>query len=90
MHVYGELTGTLTSTQRITGNLASTGSIDGSLTVPQYVYPPAYTGEIEITPSPDEQVLETNTKYLTSNITVKPIPQNYGLITWDGSTLTVS
>lgn len=90
MHVYGELTGTLTSTQRITGNLASTGSIEGSLTVPQYVYPPTYTGVVEVTPSPDEQVLETNEKYLTSNITVKPIPQNYGLITWDGTVITVS
>lgn len=90
MHVYGKLTGTLSSTQRIKGKLASTGSIGGSLTVPQYVYPPVYTGEVEVTPSPDEQILETNEKYLTSNITIKPIPQNYGLITWDGSTLIVS
>lgn len=80
MNVYGELTGTLTSP----------GRISGTLTVPEYVLPPAYTGTYEVTPSAETQTLETDTFYMNGNITINPIPNNYGLITWDGSTLTVS
>lgn len=51
---------------------------------------PIYDGPIEITPSRETQVLETQGKILITNIVVNPIPKNYGLITWDGSVLTVS
>lgn len=49
-----------------------------------------YTGETEVTPSQEEQILGTENKIVLENITIKPIPSNYGLITWDGATLTVS
>jgi hypothetical protein len=52
--------------------------------------PPTYTGATAVTPSGETQTLETTGKYLVSNITVKPIPSNYGLITWNGAVLTVS
>ena len=51
---------------------------------------PTYTGETVITPSTSEQVLNTADKVVTRNIVINPIPSNYGLITWNGSTLTVS
>lgn len=51
---------------------------------------PVYTGETNITPSTSEQVLNTTDKVVTRNIVINPIPSNYGLITWNGSTLTVS
>ena len=51
---------------------------------------PTYTGETVITPSTTEQVLATAEKVVTRNIIINPIPSNYGLITWNGSTLTVS
>ena len=51
---------------------------------------PTYTGETVITPSTTEQVLATAEKVVTRNIVINPIPSNYGLITWNGSTLTVS
>lgn len=51
---------------------------------------PVYTGEANITPSTTEQVLATAEKVVTRNIVINPIPSNYGLITWNGSTLTVS
>ena len=51
---------------------------------------PVYTGETVITPSTTEQVLNTAEKVVTRNIVINPIPSNYGLITWNGSTLTVS
>jgi len=50
----------------------------------------AYMGPTEVTPSASEQVLLTNNFRMTEDITIKPIPSNYGLITWDGSTITVS
>lgn len=51
---------------------------------------PTYTGETVVTPSETEQVLATADKVVTRNIVINPIPSNYGLITWNGSTLTVS
>lgn len=51
---------------------------------------PIYDGPTEITPSTETQTLNTTLKTLTGNIVVNPIPQNYGLITWNGATLTVS
>lgn len=49
-----------------------------------------YTGDYTITPSSEAQVLDTNGLRMTDNITINPIPNNYGLITWNGSTITVS
>lgn len=51
---------------------------------------PAYTGPTEVTPTQETQVLYTESKTVLSNIVINPIPSNYGLITWNGSTLTVS
>lgn len=49
-----------------------------------------YTGEYEFTPSNETQLIPTAGKTVTLDIVVKPIPQNYGLISWNGSTLTIS
>jgi hypothetical protein len=56
------------------------------------VAPPTdtYDGPYTITPGPTSQVLQTEGLFATGNITVGPVPNNYGLITWDGSVLTVS
>ena len=54
------------------------------------IYPDPYLGETEVTPSAETQILPTDGLMMTSNVTVNPIPSNYGLITWNGSTLTVS
>ena len=51
---------------------------------------PTYTGVTEVTPTTTEQVLDTSNKVVARNIVINPIPSNYGLITWNGSTLTVS
>lgn len=51
---------------------------------------PNYQGPYEVTPTTEEQVLSTANKTTTRNIVVNPIPSNYGLITWDGTILTVS
>lgn len=90
MHVYGELSGTLSSSGQLSGFLSATQTIAGHLTVPQYVLPPSYEGPYEVTPSEETQTLATDSLYMRGNITINPIPSNYGLITWNGSTLTVS
>lgn len=49
-----------------------------------------YTGSYQITPSAETQTLQTSGLLMTNDVVVNPIPSNYGLITWNGSTLTVS
>lgn len=49
-----------------------------------------YTGAYEVTPSQETQTLETENKRMTGNVTINPIPSNYGLITWNGAFITVS
>lgn len=54
------------------------------------IYPTPYSGTIDVTPSEERQTLSTAGYMLQADIVVEPIPSNYGLITWDGTTLTVS
>ena len=51
---------------------------------------PNYEGETTFTPSAEMQTIPTAHTVLLSDITINPIPSNYGLITWNGTTLTVS
>ena len=51
---------------------------------------PVYHGTYEITPSDSAQTLNTANMVLNDNIVINPIPSNYGLISWNGSALTVS
>ena len=49
-----------------------------------------YAGPYEVVPSRETQTLRTNRLLMTSNVTIAPIPSNYGLIEWNGSVLRVS
>ena len=71
-------------------NAETMGVTLGSPVARDYVERPAYEGPIEVTPSSETQTLDTRNFRMTENVVIKPIPQNYGLITWNGSTLTVS
>lgn len=51
---------------------------------------PTYEGSYEVTPSTSAQTIDTASKVMARNLVVNPIPSNYGLITWDGTKLTVS
>lgn len=51
---------------------------------------PTYEGDAEFTPSETAQVIPTAGHLVLSDMTINPIPSNYGRVTWDGSTLTVS
>jgi len=49
-----------------------------------------YAGPYEATPTASAQTFPTTGKLMVREFTVNPIPSNWGLITWNGSTLTVS
>lgn len=62
----------------------------GNPIVKEYIEVQAYMGEYDVVPSAEEQVLETAGKRMLRDVVVAPIPNNYGLITWNGTALTVS
>jgi len=74
------------------GEMALTSLIDGELDKVLMVDldHPRYPGPYEVTPTQGTQILETANLQLEENVIVNPIPSNYGLITWNGSYLTVS
>lgn len=49
-----------------------------------------FRGDYEYTPTQGTQVVNITGLLATQNITINPIPSNYGLIGWNGSVLTVS
>ena len=63
--------------------------IIGHLSIPEYVGE-LYDGPYEVTPTEATQTLQAEGLMMTQDVKVKPIPNNYGLITWNGSVLTVS
>ena len=90
MHVYGELYGTLTPAGTLSGTLTALQGIQGTLTIPSAVGVEIYDGEYEFTPTEDTQTVSIENKMATQDITINPIPTNYGRITWNGTTITVS
>lgn len=82
--------GSLSAVLGIRGTLSGQSAITAALTVPEVVEPPHYVGPYEVTPTQSAQTISTAGMMLTQDIMVNPIPNNYGLITWNGSTITVS
>ena len=85
-----KITGTLTGLVGITGSLSAQGALTGDLSKPESVPVPVYEGSYSFTPSAAAQTISILGKQATADITIAAIPQTYGLITWNGSTLTVS
>ena len=84
------LIGNLSGAERISGELSGNSTLAGEIKAPKQKDRPIYEGPHEVIPSEAVQLLETGGKALNENIVINPIPSNYGLITWDGATLTVS
>ena len=83
------------------GQIVCIGSVDGhleigldgefgSVTVVERGERKKYNGDYTVTPSAQTQTLLTAEMIMTDNVIINPIPQNYGLITWNGSRITVS
>lgn len=51
---------------------------------------PVYEGEYEIAPTAEAQTIPVHGYRFEQDLIIDPIPSNYGLIAWNGSTLTVS
>ena len=51
---------------------------------------PEYSGNYEIEPSENYQTIPMEGLRATHNVVIDPIPNNYGLITYDGTGITVS
>ena len=51
---------------------------------------PAYDGPYTVTPGAEAQTLETNGKRMTADVVVEAIPNNYGLVEWNGSFIRIS
>ena len=50
---------------------------------------PVYPGPTEFTPSTQMQTIAVSGYRLKEDITIDPIPTNYGRLVWNGHTLTV-
>ena len=65
------------------GDQAFSAQMDG-------VLPGDYNGTYEVTPSSEQQTLATAGRTLQFDVVVRPVPSNYGLVTYNGSTITIS
>lgn len=77
-------------TVSVSVNPSAMGISIGTPVARDYVERDPYTGDYSITPSGEAQTLQTNGLRMTDNITIEPIPSNYGLITQVGGGIRVS
>ena len=87
MVVIDMLKGKLSATsQNLCGALSSaSASFNGRLSAGYILQ------EKVVVPGAEEQIITADVGFGgLSSVTISPIPQNYGLITYDGSTITVS
>ena len=82
-----KLTGKLSKVGGLTGSLSARQGLSGNLSLKVVIK----TQAKEITPTADLQEIYADDGYAgLSKVTIRPIPQNYGLITYDGVSITVS
>lgn len=81
---------TLCDDEVLSFELSREDDIECTLVIPSQIGIDDYDGPYEVTPSQSEQVLNMRNLRATQNVIINPIPSNYGLITWNGATLTVS
>lgn len=74
----------------ITAELSAEETVQCDVIVPDIVSPPTYEGDYAVTPGAETLTLVTEGLRMRQNVTINPVPSNYGQITWNGSTLTVS
>ena len=85
-----QLTGVLSPVRGLDGSLSAQRIMTATLSVPDTVEPERYAGPYEFTPTAQTQEIQIEWMMATQNIVINPIPNNYGLIAWNGSALTVS
>lgn len=67
------LSGIISEVGVLTGSLSPVGGITGAIS--RDILPAVYTGEYEVIPHPyDDQVLETQDKFMEHDVTVQKVP----------------
>lgn len=61
----------------------------GAPVVKEYVEAPVYRGEYEITPTEETQILSVDGMRMIHDLIIKPIPSDYGRVTWNGAYLLI-
>lgn len=75
----------------LSASFGNTDTLDACLNSTVYIpVVDVYEGPYEATPSRETQTLGTENLMMSRNVTINPIPSNYGLITYNGAILTVS
>ena len=91
MHVYGELTGSLTGSGTLNGSLSAPMSLSGSLSIPRGAGAVAYGGAYEVTPKAyEEQILPTTGKLMLDDVTVFRVPYYETSNLYDGLTVFIA
>lgn len=85
----GSLSGALSATNTLSGSLSAEECLHGTLTLPRGTVINYYNGPYTFVPTESQQVIAINNQLAIQDITIAPIPPNYGRIAWDGSVLTV-
>lgn len=81
------LTGKLSAQQGLAGKLSAEQGLAGMLSTDIFIK----TQTKVATPTNEVQTITADAGYAgLSAVTINPIPQNYGLITYDGVSITVS
>lgn len=81
--------GTIQGIGAVTGTVQGNGNLTVGISIPEVVQTLPYEGAYEITPNDSEQTIPIVGLRATDNITIHPVPSNYGRIEWNGSELTV-
>ena len=68
------------------GERHATISVQGTGMIPV----PKYEGPYEFTPTAEEQTVPIAQLQARQDITINPIPSNYGLVTYNGNVITIS
>lgn len=71
-------------TQAIQGAINGKNTLQGKVALGEgMVYPNYYNGEYEVTPATVEKTLATKNCLMQKDIVIKPIPKEYGLVTYN-------
>jgi hypothetical protein len=69
-----EITGSFSVLEKISGKLSSQGTLSATLAISGGALPETYDGPYEVVPKTADQVLDTDHKFLTDDVTVFEIP----------------
>lgn len=84
-----KIIGRLSGIRPLRGRLTPRMSLRGRLTIPTTIHMEYYQGPYEVTPRLNQQILETNDKTMTDDVTVYEIPITYTSNPYDGKTVLI-